>query len=244
MRIKHGLIGFACVILASRAAEAYPTSVIFAPTGDTKAVGDVGVLFYTFMTFYPSVAGGQMWIGADAGVLPRIPLGESGLTFGGLEVGFDAINSDLLGTENAFVKPVFNLKLQLLAETKWIPNVALGAMQVDPFNMSRSLNMVYGALTKTIEVNGTSYGRITLGLSGMANKYDDALFYATAPFNKASQLALFGGYESPAFGPVAFAVDYIGGQSEVSSTNVEPRRRAKARGEGDRPPQEGDQPLE
>lgn len=223
MRIKYGLIGFACIALTSRAAEAYPTAVIFAPTGEAKPAGDVGALIYTYMLFAPAVGGGQAWFGADVGVLPRIPLGDSGLSFGGLEIGFDAINTDLIGTADAFVKPVFNLKLQLLAEYKWVPHIAVGMMQVDPFRTdpgNRSMNMFYGSLTKTIEVSGTSYGRVTLGLAGMAHKADPTLFYATAPFKKGAPFALLGGYESPAFGPVSLAVDYIGGVSEVSSTNV------------------------
>src|SRR4051812_34198990 len=171
MRIKHGITVMACLMLAEGTASAYPTAVIFAPTGDVHAGGDVGVLFYWPIAFAPSVGPGQSWFGADVGVIPRVPYGDSGLSFGGLEIGFDAINSDLIGTPDAFVKPVFNAKLQLVAEYKWVPHISLGVMELDPFKISRSMNMIYGSATKTIEVNGTSYGRVTLGLSGMANKF-------------------------------------------------------------------------
>src|SRR4051794_9755842 len=99
MRIHYGLVAFTCVALVGRAASAYPTALIFAPTGDAKAAGDVGMLSYTSLNFAPSFSAGSSWFGADVGVLPRIPLGSSGLSFGGLEIGFDWINTDLIGTD-------------------------------------------------------------------------------------------------------------------------------------------------
>ncbi|HRI66966.1 MAG TPA: hypothetical protein PK156_22120 [Polyangium sp.] len=207
--------------------HAYPTAVVFAPTGDVKGPGDTGAFLYQAMYFKPVVGAGPAWLGMDVGVLPRVPYGDSGLSFGGLEIGIDAFAADLYGTPSAFVKPIFNAKLQVLTEGKWIPNLALGAMQIDPFRMNRSMNMVYGSMTKTLEFSGTNYGRLTLGFGGaLVNPGDDVyrdtypVFYATAPFPKDSKLLLIAGYESPAFGPFNIAVDHIGGYSEVSSTNV------------------------
>jgi len=222
------MIAAACVEIHASTADAYPTSIIFAPTGDAKGGGDVGTLFYSSIYLkqlggVSGVAPGASWFGADFGVMPKIPLGSSGVSFGGLEVGFDAI---LFGDSDVPLKPVFNAKLQLLTETKYSPHVAFGLMEFDPFKLSRSMNMIYGALTKTIEINGTSFGRVTLGFSGMANKFFNTTdktknaFYATGPFKESAQLAILGGYESPAFGPVSFALDYIGGVSEVSSANA------------------------
>src|SRR5215212_4036384 len=98
MRLKYGIMALACVSLYGSAASAYPTSVIFAPTGDAKAAGDVGTLLYFSMILTKPVSPGLCWFGADIGVLPKLKLGDSGLSFGGLEVGVDGIVSDLLGT--------------------------------------------------------------------------------------------------------------------------------------------------
>jgi hypothetical protein len=230
-RTKHVALQFASLLFGALLAytgdaHAYPTSVVFAPTGDVKGPGDVGAFLYQAMFFNPTVGAGPAWL-MTAGLVPRIPYGNSGLSFGGFELGIDAFAVDLPGTPNAFVKPIFNAKLQVVTEGKWIPNIALGAMQVDPFRMNRSMNLVYGSMTKTIEISGTNLGRLTLGLGGaLVNPGDDIyrdaipVFYATAPFPKDSKLLLIAGYESPAFGPFNIAVDHIGGYSEVSSTNV------------------------
>lgn len=220
MRSGHIALAFACVSLCASTASAYPTSVVFAPTGDSKAGGDVGMFAYSSINLHPTVLPGATFLGFNMGVLPKLKLGDSGLSVGGLEVGVDLINADLLGTPDAYVKPVFNAKLQVLNEYKWVPNIAVGVMQIAPFHTERSLNVVYGSLTKTIQVGETYYGRITLGMYGSARPYDPSVFYATKPFSADSQLALLGGYESPAFGPFYFAVDYIGGVSELSSTNI------------------------
>src|SRR5215475_3307238 len=98
MRVKYGIIALACVSLYGSAASAYPTSVVFAPTGDAKGLGDVGTLLYSSMVFTPSVSPGLSWFGADIGVLPKLTVGNSTLPFGGLEIGVDGIVSDLLGT--------------------------------------------------------------------------------------------------------------------------------------------------
>ncbi len=158
---------------------------------------------------------------------PRIPYGKSGLSFGGLEVGVDAFSADLYGTPGAFIKPIFNAKLQLLTEGKYTPNIAFGAMQLDPFHLNRSMNTIYGSTTKALKFMGKSYGRLTLGLgASLVNPGQDPykathpVFYATAPFARESPLLLIAGYESPALGPFGLGIDHIGGYSEISATNV------------------------
>jgi hypothetical protein len=218
----------ACAVaLCPTLALAYPTAVVFAPTGDVKAPGDVGALFYYAMYVKPSFGTGPTWVGADVGLLPKLSYGDSGLSFGGLELGVDAIATDLAGTSGAFVKPVFNLKAQLLTESGWIPHVAVGAMEVSPFRMERSMNLVYASFTKTLASSASSYGRLTLGLGGSLNhpgsdpfKDTAPVFYATAPFSRGSKLLLLAGYESPAFGIFSVGLDHVGGYSEVSSTNL------------------------
>jgi hypothetical protein len=218
----------AIVILANTLpALAYPTAVVFAPTGDAKAAGDVGALLYYSQSFKPGFGQGPTWLGVNVGLIPRIPYGKSGLSFGGLEIGVDGFASDLYGTPGAFVKPLLNAKLQLITEAKWIPNVAIGIMGFYPFRIERSMSFAYGSVTKTIEISGRSYGRFTLGLGGVLNQPGNdpyrtsyPVFYATAPFARDSKLALIAGYESPALGPLSIAIDHIGGYSEISSTNV------------------------
>lgn len=226
-RILVGAVAACAVALCPARVLAYPTAVVFAPTGDVKGPGDVGALFYYAMYVKPSFGTGPTWLGADIGVLPKIPYGKSGLSFGGLEVGLDTIASDLAGTSGSFVKPVFNAKLQLVTESTWVPHIAIGAMEISPFRMERSMNLVYGSCTKTITSSGTSYGRVTLGLGGSLNHpgndpFQDIspVFYGTAPFPRSSKMLLLAGYESPAFGPFSVGLDHVGGYSEVSSTNL------------------------
>jgi len=216
--------------LGSGTAAAYPTSVVFAPTGEAKAFGDVSPLFYTSMTLTsPSgaAAPGTSWACLEVGVLPRFEYG-GGVFFGGLEIGANLIGSDLLGTGHDYVKPVFDAKLHLLVEKGWAPHVAVGIMEVNPFRLNRSLNLTYVSMTKTLQFGETSYGRLTLGLgwslSDFSSDPDKATagpaFYATKPFSKDSRAAMILGYESPSFGPFSIGIDHIGGVSEVSSTNV------------------------
>ncbi len=226
-RLLVGAVTACAIALCPALALAYPTSIVFAPTGDVKGPGDVGALFYYAMYVKPAFGTGPTWLGVDVGVLPKIPYGKSGLSFGGLEVGVDAFASDLAGTSGSFVKPIFNAKLQLVTESAWVPHIALGAMEVSPFRMERSMNLVYSSFTKTIMSSGTSYGRVTLGLGGALNhpgsdpfKDTAPVFYATAPFSRDSKLVLLAGYESPAFGPFTLGLDHVGGYSEVSSTNL------------------------
>ena len=212
--------------LGGGSAAAYPTSVVFAPTGEAKAFGDVSPLFYTSMAFTPKVAPGASWTCLEVGVLPRFEYG-GGVFFGGLEIGANLIGSDLLGSGRDYVKPVFDAKLHILVEKGWLPHVAVGIMEVNPFRLNRSLNLTYVALTKTLQLGETSYGRLTLGLGGALADFSSdpdkdtyPTFYGTKPFSKDSRAAMILGYESPAFGPFSIGIDHIGGVSEVSTTNV------------------------
>jgi len=206
---------------------AYPSSVVFAPNGEVKALGEVGLFGYGSLALAPSAAPGVAWLGAQVGILPAFRYGRSGVSFGGMEVGVDLFNADLLGTPNAYAKVLFNSKLQLVTESRWSPSASLGMMEVAPFRPERSMNFLYGALTKTLNIGGRSYGRLTVGIGWVANTFIGDPFAATAPtfkgswpFPASARLALLAGYETPAFGPVSFAVDHVGGVSEISSTNV------------------------
>lgn len=206
------------VVTIAAGASAFPSSVVFAPTGEAKDLGTVSHFGYAAMSLKPQVRPGVSWVGNQVGLLPRIKYGGSGLTFGGVEVGVDAFNADYLGQPNAYVKPLVNGKLQLLMETGWVPAFAVGYIGA-PFRMERSQNLFYGSVTKSLSVGGAKLGRLTLGFGHCEND-DRTVFYATAPFAKAASFLLLGGYESPSLGPLSIAIDQIGGVGEINSTNA------------------------
>ena len=228
-RLRRCGLVLVCLLLSSQMVLAYPTPVVFAPTADAAGLGDVSIFVYTSVSLRPSVGAGATWFGIQFGVLPRIPYGRSKVAFGGLELGIDGISVDLAGTPAAFIKPILNAKLQLVTETKWSPAFAVGAMNIAPSRPERSLNLVYGSLTKSFATPKRDFGRVTLGLGVVTADVphpDDPygttfpLFYATPPFPRRSRLLLLLGYESPVWRRISFGVDHLGGVSELSSTNV------------------------
>jgi hypothetical protein len=162
------------------------------------------------------VAPAVSWVGANVGVAPAIAYGASGVGFGGLEIGVDAMNPFAYPGEAPIVKPVFNAKMQVLTQSAWLPSAAIGAMEIAPTRHSQDVG--YVSTTKTLGTDARNYGRLTLGL-GTSLSGDRDVFRATPPF-EGTPLFPIAGYESPALGPVSFAIDHIGGVSEVSSTNV------------------------
>jgi hypothetical protein len=211
LKLFGAIFALGCVLPGGRA-EAYPNAVIFAPSGEAKAQGDVSVLMYT------AYFGGSplTWAGLNVGILPTFAYGGSGLSFGGMEVGLDVISMAGLTPAN---KPVFNAKAQLLQESGLVPSVALGLANLAFSAMDTSLSATYAVATKTLSWSEIPLGRITLG-GGLALAGSPAAFRATLPFSGPSQGFLMGGYESPAWGPLYAAVDHIGGVSELGSTNV------------------------
>jgi hypothetical protein len=202
------------LLFTASVAHAYPTAIVFAPTGDSKKLGDAQVFVYSAFNYDPSSSSAGSWLGGNFGIAPAFKYGDSGTGFGGAEVGIDVVNpSSFSGA--SYVKSILNVKAQLLTESGLIPHLSIGAMDLDPFQSGRGLNLLYLTLTKTIG----AYGRLTLGL-GDALTSNRALFNGTGLFNGRSG-ALLAGYESPSFGPFSFAADYFGGTSELSSTNVE-----------------------
>jgi hypothetical protein len=194
-------------------ALAYPTSVVFTPTGEAKAIGDIGLLGYSATNLSPGVSPGSSWFGIEAGLLPQWAYGASGAAFGGLEVGFD-----LITPFNRVAKPVFNAKLGLVTEAIYTPSWAVGVMEITP--TLPSMNFIYASVTKTLRASpdAFSFGRITLGY-GLALG-DRSTFNGTAPFTNARS-AWMACYESPQlFDRVGLAVDYLGGSSEISDTYV------------------------
>src|SRR5204863_8581713 len=64
---------------ASTAAEAYPSSVIFAPVGDARELGNMEAFAYTGMLLAPKTHTDASWVGLQSGLLPRIMFGKSGI---------------------------------------------------------------------------------------------------------------------------------------------------------------------
>ena len=112
-------------------ALAYPSSIVFSPNGEAKPLGTVGLLAYGAINVSPKVAPGSSWFGIEGGLLPQWKYGESGLSFGGLEVGLDVITPFETST-GTIVKPVLNFKLGAITEGLHTPSVALGLMEIAP----------------------------------------------------------------------------------------------------------------
>lgn len=198
-------------LLTADVAHAYPTAVVFTPTGEAKPLANVGLLAYASTNLSPAISPGATWFGIQVGLLPQVAYGK-GLKFGGLEVGFDTISP-----YGAIVKPVLNAKLGFVTEGTYSPAVAAGIMQISP--ALASMNFVYLSATKTLQFDGeasTSFGRVTLGVG--ISTGNRAQYNGTFPFVD-SRAALMLAYETPLLAKrVGLVVDHLGGASEISST--------------------------
>lgn len=212
-------------LLDSQFAESYPSSIIAVPTAAIKPRGTIGFSSFFATRVTPGYAPYNSEFGFEMGVLgdPR-DVAPEGPRFGGIELGLDFLNADLLGTPNAYVKPLLNAKVLAITESKWSPSLAFGTMNVAPFQPNRSLNYVYVVTSKTLLFSHENYGRITLGLGRAINSFTDEkdpfastypVVIGTWPFGRGSKTAMLAGYESPWFNRFSFALDYFGGVSEV-----------------------------
>ncbi len=215
-------------LLRSNSADAYPTSIIAAPSAAIQPRGTISITSYNSVLVAPSYAPYTSQIGFELSVFSNIrDTPPEQAAFGGIELGFDLLNADLLGTPNAFVKPLLNAKILALTESHTTPSIAFGVMDVAPFQLNRSLNLVYFVASKTLVSPKMNWGRFTLGLGRVANSFSTEsdpyatsypVFVGTWPFSKGSKMALLAGYETPLFGKVSFAFDYTGGASEIGET--------------------------
>jgi len=215
--------------LLPNAASAYPTSVVFAPSGEALPFGGFALSSYLGMTVWPKPSRiGSVWGSLNVGVLPSLdlvttPAGK--LTFAGAEVGIDVFGPDTDGSPTF----VMNVKLQLVKETDYWPALAIGFFQISP-DSQRGQSLGYFSLSKSFAVRDTDLGQLTLGM--MRSFVDDTLiapqcfvsgagtclFRGSSPFEDGNG-ALLAGYLSPWFGPLGFSIDHVGGTSPVSSTN-------------------------
>ncbi|MEI7891934.1 MAG: hypothetical protein WCI05_02520 [Myxococcales bacterium] len=211
-------LGFGAVLVAvgciSSPVWAYPSSVVFAPTGEAKGFGETLAYAYTSVMLSPELSGqtGASWSGVNFGVLPKVPYGKSGVSFGGLEVGVD-----WLFFSGGKGKTVFNGKLQLVTETTFTPHVAVGFSQWSAFQPSLSLNMGYVSLTKTLRFGEHNFGAVTAGME--YNFTDDPRVSGGGswPFRD-EKYGLLLGYLSPEFGPISVGIDHVAGYNELAST--------------------------
>jgi hypothetical protein len=227
--VRVTVVATCALLLCARDAYPYPSSVVFAPTAESRGFGELGVFAYGGVTFAKPITSDATWFGVQGGVVPRIRYGESGFAFGGVEIGADLL-MDLRGTPDAFVKPVLNAKVQALTEGELVPGVGVGILAVAPGARARSLDFLYGSLTKSLgltESGAPRSGKVTLGIAASLHASSDdpyaaslPVFRASWPFVPPSRLALLGGYTSPSFGAFQLAIDHIGGVTEVSSTNA------------------------
>ncbi len=215
-------------------AAAYPTSVIFAPTGDVREFGSVNTFAFAGANARATdatsgekgVAFSSAWVGVGFGIAPSLAYTKT-LRFGGVEVGANVLAPDLRGTSELL--PIFDAKFGLLAEGDYHPAVAVGLIGLAP-RPKQMLNFGYLSLSKSLQIDGTSYGQLTLGIGrafvpssqmhpGCATSGDPCAFRGSAPFQDANA-SLLAGYLTPSFGPVSFAIDHVGGTSALSSTNL------------------------
>lgn len=202
------------------AAHAYPSAVIFAPTGASLAPGVIGLYYYAAAPIPQSAFTLTSWTGIEVGVAPtfRYGAGDGAPGFGGVELGLD-----VFGTNAGPYRTVLNVKATALTEGDHWPSIAVGLMQVDLEHRDISLDMAFLVMTKTITIRGTSIGTFTLGyghsLNPNAGGRQSLVFIGSAPFSAGARGGLLLGYASPSVGPFSVVIDQVGGYSEDSSTN-------------------------
>jgi hypothetical protein len=221
MLMSHRLIRTVIVssiaLIPSPRALGYPSSIVFSPNGEAKPLGTIGLLAYGAANLAPKITPGSSWFGMQAGLLPQWKYGDSGVSFGGLEVGADLI-TPFDTSQGAIVKAVLNVKLGAITESVVTPSLSVGLMEVAPSHAS--MDFAYIAATKTLRAapGATSYGRLTLGYG--FNAGDRAQFNGTFPFHD-TRSALMAAYETPLIaGRVGLVLDYLGGTGEISDTYV------------------------
>lgn len=213
----------------STSASAYPSSVIYAPSGEALPFGSFALGAYAGLGLSPDVAFGSGWGGLNIGVVPSIDIANTPagkIAFAGAEIGFDVFGPDEVG-EPRFV---LNAKVQLLKDSAFIPAIAIGFFQISP-DPGRSAMLGYFSLSKSITIRDIEFGQVTFGMMRsfagssliapqcFVSGAPACLFRGAAPFEDQNG-AFLAGYLSPWFGPVGFSIDHVGGTSAVSSTNL------------------------
>lgn len=213
-------------------ADAYPTSVVFAPSGEALPfLGFTAGMFGAVGLGPAPVHLSSFWGGAGIGALPSFDFSKTAVgpvSFAGGEIGFDVYGP---GPSGGAVL-VMNAKLQIIAEGPYWPTLAVGMFQISP-DPKAAQDLGYFTLSKSFALRGSDLGQLTFGM--MRSFASDAfvaprclepiagtatcVFRGSEPFLDKNG-AFLAGYLSPSIGPVSFAIDFVGGSSPVSSTNV------------------------
>jgi len=209
------LVGILLLPFLPATVLAYPSSIVFSPNGEAKPLGTVGLLAYGAINLSPKVTPGSSWFGMQGGLLPQWKYGQSGVSFGGLEVGLDVITPFDAST-GTIVKPVLNVKLGAVTEGIHTPSVSVGLMEIAPSHASMDFTFIAATKTLRASPDAASYGRLTLGYG--LNTGNRGQFSGTFPFHN-TRSALMAAYETPLIaGRLGFVIDYLGGTSEISDT--------------------------
>jgi hypothetical protein len=234
---RAALVAFGVIsgVVVSTPASAYPSSVVFAPTGEALGPGEYSAFAYGGLTFRakdPQTGEYNMqlsstWVGGNVGIVPSFSYGK-GFRFGGIEVGANLSAPDELGDTR--VMPTFDFKINFLAEKgDFVPSMAFGVIGFSTVPQ-QAFNFGYVSFTKTLKWNGPSFGSLSIGVGGLlipaSQRYPGCLtsgepcaIRGAPPFNDDSNVITIFGYASPEFGPLSFAVDQVGGTSMLSSLN-------------------------
>jgi hypothetical protein len=228
-----GVVAFAAFV---RPAWAYPSSVVFAPTGEALSQGEYSAFAYSQLTFRATdPTNGQhnmqlanTWVGGNVGIVPSVPYGR-GFSFGGIEVGANLCSPDITGDTR--IMPTFDFKINFLAqEGDYVPAIGAGVIGFSTLPQ-QAFNMAYLSFTRTLKWRGPSYGDLSLGggtlLIPASQRYPECLtsgepcaFRGAPPFGDATNFITILGYASPEWGPFSFAIDQVGGTSMLSSFNL------------------------
>jgi hypothetical protein len=196
---------------------AYPTSIIFAPTSESLGLAEFNLCTYVPADLRPSFGPSASWLGLDIGVLPKFPWSDA-LRFGGSEVGVDLIHGANHRDGSSYIKPIFNAKLSLLADSDSLPGLGFGLMSFAPFQPSESVNYTYLSATKGLRSLKHDWGALTLGI-GYAVSASTFAFRGSPPLRDTRLAPLFG-YSTPEWSGLTVSVDFVSGVSEMSSTNA------------------------
>jgi hypothetical protein len=213
---RSGVIAIA-VLLVSNAVFAYPSAVVFIPSGKVLTFGQLKASSYVPLNFHPRLIPGTSGIGFGAGLLPTASYAKD-FDFEGLEAGLDVVNGAIHRDGTKYAKLVFNAKVGLLKEAVYWPATALGLMSFAPFQQTESLNHVYLSLTKTFQISGNSIGTLTLGAGYAAGAKLNT--YRGSPQLGHTHNTLFVGYASPEWQNFSLYIDSVTGTSDMSSTNI------------------------
>lgn len=197
-------------------AWAYPTAVIFSPSGKSLPAYNVNAYLYGGLAVPTSRFEVNPWAGLQWGLFPAPARDASRPRFGGMEVGLD-----VLGTGSGPNKLVLNAKVQLLAAWgKAGPDLSVGLMQFALGDFSRSMNFGYVVASRAFCVGGRSIGELAVGwghsFAPSPPSGQSRAFEGTFPFRPSAREAVLLGYTTPSFGPFSAAIDHFGGTSEAS----------------------------